>query len=94
MSRIGRLPIAIPSSVTVKHEGSAFLVEGPKGKLSITIPASLTAVVQDHQIRIGRTQEDKPVKALHAQMLVAAKHAQPRPLIHADDALAQAPVPL
>ena len=65
MSRIGRAPITIPSGVKVQHEGSAWLVEGPKGTLSITIPASLTAVVQDHQILIGRTQEDKPVKALH-----------------------------
>ena len=65
MSRIGRAPILIPSTVKVTHEGDALQVEGPKGTLSTAIPSSLTASIQDNHIRIERTQEDKPVKALH-----------------------------
>lgn len=65
MSRIGRAPIAIPSTVNVTQEASVLRVEGPKGTLSTTIPAGLNATVADHQVRFERTQEDKATKALH-----------------------------
>ena len=65
MSRIGRLPVPIPSSVKVKHEGTMLLVEGPKGKLSTAIPAMLKASVQDNRVTVERSQDEKPIRALH-----------------------------
>ena len=41
MSRIGRKPIAVPKGVTVKIEGSAVAVQGPKGKLETQLPAGI-----------------------------------------------------
>ncbi len=65
MSRIGRLPIAIPSSVKVRQEGALLWVEGPKGTLSTAVPSTLNARLTDHRVTIERTQEEKSVKALH-----------------------------
>ena len=47
MSRIGRSPIAIPPSVTVAQHGRALAFEGPKGKLGVTLPDVLSALLQD-----------------------------------------------
>ena len=39
MSRIGKLPIAVPAGVTVTVDGNIVKVKGPKGELSHTLPA-------------------------------------------------------
>ena len=65
MSRIGRQPVVIPEKVTVTQNGASLLVEGPKGKLSITLPGSLSAKNEPKQVLIERHSDEKPVKALH-----------------------------
>ena len=47
MSRIGKMPIAIPSGVEVKIDGQVVSVKGPKGTLTHTVPAPITVAVED-----------------------------------------------
>ena len=47
MSRIGRLPISVPSGVEVKIDGSLVTVKGPKGEHQHEIAAPITAVLED-----------------------------------------------
>ena len=65
MSRIGRSPIPIPGSVKVIQDGPRITFEGPKGKLSVTLPEALSASVQDGKVVIQRANNLKAVKALH-----------------------------
>jgi large subunit ribosomal protein L6 len=73
MSRIGKKPIPIPQGVKVQLEGLTVRAEGPKGKLSQTVPAGLTPKVSDGTLVIERSGEDRRVRALHglARALVA-----------------------
>lgn len=65
MSRIGRKPIIVPSSVTIKQEGADLEVIGPKGNLKITIKPEIEAKLKDDKILLTRKKEEKPVRALH-----------------------------
>jgi large subunit ribosomal protein L6 len=65
MSRIGRLPIDIPSGVDVTIDGSAVTVKGPKGTLSHVIPAPLTAAVEDGKVVVSRPDDERRSKSLH-----------------------------
>ena len=65
MSRIGRAPIAVPSTVKVKTEGQMVLVEGPKGKLSWSLPEPIRAKSEGQTLLITRINEERAVKALH-----------------------------
>ncbi len=47
MSRIGRLPIPVPSGVDVAIDGQAVSVKGPKGALSLTVAEPITVVRED-----------------------------------------------
>ncbi len=65
MSRIGRAPITVPTNVKVSQQGAKLALEGPKGKLSVTLPDVLTASTKDGKIVIARANDLKPVKAMH-----------------------------
>ena len=65
MSRIGRKPIPLPEGVKVAVEGQEVRVEGPKGKLSQSVPSVLTVEVKDGQLQVGRTSDQRSAKALH-----------------------------
>ena len=65
MSRIGRAPVTIPSGVNAKQEGGSLLVEGPKGKLSLTIPPAVAIRLEGQQLKVERTAEDKRHRAMH-----------------------------
>ena len=73
MSRVGRLPVAIPSGVSVGHAEGAVQVKGPKGALSVRIPEGISVAVEDEQVRLRRSDEKKKTRALHglARALVA-----------------------
>jgi len=66
MSRIGKLPIAIPAgvNVTVSSE-NVVTVKGPKGELTQTINAEMTVKVEDNNVIVGRPSEQKNHKAMH-----------------------------
>lgn len=65
MSKIGRLPITIPTSVTLTINDGVVNVKGPKGELSYTVKPKIKLEVTGDQLVITRTSEDKPVRALH-----------------------------
>ena len=64
MSRIGRAPIPIPSAVKVKPEGRDLHVEGPKGKLSTTLPDPLSVRLQEQRLLVERPQNGQEHSAL------------------------------
>ena len=65
MSRIGRLPIPIPSGVDVAIDGQAVSVKGPKGALSLTIAEPISVVNEDGVLRVTRPNDEGKVRALH-----------------------------
>jgi large subunit ribosomal protein L6 len=65
MSRIGKKAIFIPKNVKVDHQNGLVTVEGSKGKLTYTIPPSLTLEVNDSQILIKRQSESKIDRSAH-----------------------------
>lgn len=65
MSRIGKMPIAIPSGVKVSLDGTAVKVQGPNGSLSETIPERITVTVEAEQIIVNRPTDEKDDRALH-----------------------------
>ncbi len=65
MSRIGKLPVAIPSGVNVDIKDGVVTVKGPKGQLSQKLDSSITATVEDGNINFTRASEDKEHRSLH-----------------------------
>ena len=65
MSRIGRIPIAIPLKVSVNIRGSQVLVEGPKGRLEFDMPKLTSAKVEGALLSVQRDGENSRAKALH-----------------------------
>ena len=66
MSRIGRLPVSIPSGVDVAIAGQDVSVKGPKGNLSLTVAEPITVVRnQDGVLDVARPDDERRSKALH-----------------------------
>jgi large subunit ribosomal protein L6 len=66
MSRIGRLPISLPSGVEVTITDSDVSVKGPKGSLSHTVPAPITVARDDDgAIVVSRPDDERESRALH-----------------------------
>ena len=66
MSRIGRMPIAVPAGVTVDiAENNHVTVKGPKGTLERTLPAEMDIKLEDSQVIVTRPNDLKKMKSLH-----------------------------
>src|SRR5215210_8534818 len=65
MSRIGRLPVAVPSSVDVTIEGRRLTVKGPKGTLSRELHPDMTVKREEATLVVTRPTEQKTHKQLH-----------------------------
>jgi large subunit ribosomal protein L6 len=65
VSRIGKLPINIPSGVTVAVDSSGVRLEGPKGKLASPIPSGVAVKVDGDVLRVERASDDRRVRSLH-----------------------------
>lgn len=65
MSRIGRMPIAIPADVTVTVDGSTVTAKGPKGTLTNTFNKNLTIAMEDNHIVVTRPNDNKENRSLH-----------------------------
>jgi len=65
MSRIGRLPIAIPATVDVTIDGRNVTVSGPKGTLSRSLHPDITVSREDGTLVVTRPTEQKTHKQLH-----------------------------
>ena len=66
MSRIGRMPIAIPAGVTVEvAENNKVTVKGPKGTLERVLPSEMEIKVEGAEIAVSRPNDLKKMKSLH-----------------------------
>ncbi|GAA1579916.1 50S ribosomal protein L6 [Leucobacter aridicollis] len=65
MSRIGKLPIAIPGGVDVKIDGQQVTVKGSKGELSLVVAEPIRVAVEDGQILVTRPNDERESRALH-----------------------------
>lgn len=66
MSRIGRMPIAIPAGVTVDiAENNKVTVKGPKGTLERVLPSEMLISMEGSEIVVKRPNELKKMKSLH-----------------------------
>lgn len=66
MSRIGKLPVAIPAGVEVKvEEGNLVTVKGPKGTLQRKMADDMNIAIEDNHVVVTRPSDLKRHKALH-----------------------------
>ncbi len=65
MSRIGKLPITIPDGVEVKVEGNVVTAKGPKGTESVEFPHEIEIALQDKEVIVKRTSDDRKSRSLH-----------------------------
>ena len=65
MSRIGRMPIDIPSGVTVTIDGQHVAVKGPKGELALTVKEPIEATMVDNQVIVTRPDDERASRSLH-----------------------------
>ena len=66
MSRIGRMPIAIPAGVTVDiAENNQVTVKGPKGTLQRVLPAEMDIKLEGNEVVVSRPNDLKKMKSLH-----------------------------
>ena len=66
MSRIGRLPVAIPAGVTVEiAENNKVTVKGPKGTLERELPTEMSIQLEGEEVVVTRPNDLKKMKSLH-----------------------------
>ena len=65
MSRIGKMPIEVPSGVEVKVEGTLATVKGPMGTLAQTIPTSISVRQEGNQVLVERPDDEREHRSLH-----------------------------
>ncbi len=65
MSRIGRLPVAVPNGVQVNVKGSEVHVKGPKGEMKRSFSPQIEIAMEDGHVVIKRKSDDAAERALH-----------------------------
>ncbi len=65
MSRIGRMPIAVPAGVEVKNDNNCLTVKGPKGELTKQFSTDLGIEIAEGVITVTRPSDDKVHRSLH-----------------------------
>ena len=65
MSRIGKLPIPVPSGVNVQLERHHVTVDGPRGRLERTLPAQIDIKVEDGRVVCERPTDGREHRSLH-----------------------------
>lgn len=65
MSRIGKMPIAIPAGVDVKIDGSTVTAKGPKGTLTRTVHGNMNVEIVGNEIIVTRPNDNKENRSLH-----------------------------
>ena len=65
MSRIGKVPIPVPSGVDVKIDGSAVTVKGKNGELKSEFHKDMTIALEDGILKVSRPSDDQQHRALH-----------------------------
>ena len=64
MSRLGKLPVEIPSGVTASVAGGEVSVKGPKGELSFSAPSAVRVLHEDNALRVEPVEVSKTAKAM------------------------------
>ena len=66
MSRIGRLPITVPSGVDIAIDGQAVTVKGPKGQLALTVAEPIRVATADSgAVEVSRPDDERSSRSLH-----------------------------
>jgi large subunit ribosomal protein L6 len=65
VSRIGKLPITLPSGVKAAVDGDTVRLEGPKGKLQSPIPVGVAVKVDGNVVRVERASDERKMRSLH-----------------------------
>ncbi len=65
MSRIGKLPVKVPSGVECKIQGSQFSVKGPKGQLARELHPNMKLVHENDELKVVRPSDARTDRALH-----------------------------
>ena len=65
MSRIGRMPIAVPAGVTAEIDGNKIKITGPKGTLTREIDPCITMKLENGEVVLTRSNDEKDCKAKH-----------------------------
>ncbi|OGO30495.1 MAG: 50S ribosomal protein L6 [Chloroflexi bacterium RBG_16_56_11] len=65
MSRIGKMPITIPSGVTVNIKGETVSVKGPKGELTRSLPEEMLVKMEGNRLTVARPSDSKKHRAYH-----------------------------
>ena len=65
MSRIGNMPITVPSGVDITLGETEIKVKGPKGNMSGPLPAVISAALEDGKLVLARADEKKETRAQH-----------------------------
>jgi large subunit ribosomal protein L6 len=66
MSRIGKLPVAVPAGVDITIDGQNVAVKGPKGSLNLTIAEPIQiARAEDGSIAVTRPDDERRSRSLH-----------------------------
>ena len=65
MSRIGKLPVPIPSGVDVNLSGRTLTVKGPKGTLTQEVHPNVNIDIADNEVVVTRPDDERENRALH-----------------------------
>jgi large subunit ribosomal protein L6 len=65
MSRIGKLPIPLPSGVTVNIKGDNVTIKGPKGELTRSLPGEMSIKQEDNKLVVTRPSDSQRHRAYH-----------------------------
>ena len=65
MSRIGKMPVPLPSGATAKIEGQTISVKGPLGELTRSFPAGIAMTLENGQVTVTRADDTRFLKGCH-----------------------------
>ncbi|HMT18726.1 MAG TPA: 50S ribosomal protein L6 [Candidatus Saccharibacteria bacterium] len=68
MSRIGKLPISIPSGVTITVDDAFITVKGPKGELQQFLMPGISVAVEENEIKVTRETDEREHRSKHGLM--------------------------
>ena len=68
MSRIGKTPISLPTSVEIAIDGANIEVKGPKGSLNLVLTEGISLTQEDESLVVHRDSDERQSKALHGLM--------------------------
>lgn len=74
MSRTGRIPVAIPSGVSVEVQGRSLTVKGPKGELKLALLPEVTVNIDGSEVKVARKDDSATSKERHGLMRVLIRN--------------------